>query len=27
VLGRYIASVFDEVKSRPEYIVEEKINL
>lgn len=27
VLGRYIASVFDEVKNRPEYIVEEKINL
>ena len=27
VLGKYIASVFDEVKNRPEYIVETKINL
>ncbi len=27
VLGKYIGSVFDEVKNRPEYIVETKINL
>lgn len=27
VLGKYVASVFDEVKNRPEYIVESKINL
>ncbi|HEY4784756.1 MAG TPA: glycosyltransferase family 2 protein [Bacteroidales bacterium] len=27
VLGKYIGSVFDEVKGRPEYIVESKINL
>jgi len=27
VLGRYIGSVFDEVKNRPEYIVGEKINI
>jgi polyisoprenyl-phosphate glycosyltransferase len=26
VLGKYIASVFDEVKNRPEYIIEDKIN-
>lgn len=27
LLGKYIGSVFDEVKNRPEYIVERKINL
>ncbi|HAC22812.1 MAG TPA: glycosyltransferase, partial [Porphyromonadaceae bacterium] len=27
VLGQYIGVLFDEVKHRPEYIVDEKINL
>lgn len=27
VLGKYLASVFDEVKDRPEYIIERQINL
>lgn len=27
VIGKYIGSVFDEVKNRPEYIVERKLNL
>ena len=26
VLGQYIGVLFDEVKSRPEYIIDEKIN-
>lgn len=26
VLGKYIACIFDEVKNRPEYIIEEQIN-
>jgi dolichol-phosphate mannosyltransferase len=27
ILGEYIGSIFDEVKNRPEYIVEQKINI
>ena len=26
ILGEYIGSIFDEVKKRPEFIIDEKIN-
>jgi hypothetical protein len=27
ILGEYLGAVFDEVKARPHYIVEEQVNL